>query len=143
MKARKLLPPVHERRLLRRKAPGRPKGAFARSIAKSWVVHSFGKSRPQTRWPPEAVKDYKKDTGLNLNEVAKAKDVAKKMLAAFPALKKLEDYPYIWADLQFLEAEAIINTMLILMRKHRVPSLSRHKSASVTTPLSALAPKWV
>jgi hypothetical protein len=49
--------------------------------------------------------------------VAKAKDVAKKMLAAFPALKKLENYPYIWADPQFLEAEAILNTMLILMRK--------------------------
>ena len=50
------------------------------------------------------------------------------MLEAFPALKKLneKDFPYIWADLQFLEAEAILNTMLILMREHRVPSLSMH-----------------
>jgi hypothetical protein len=62
-----------------------------RSIAKSWVVHSFGKSRPQTRWPPEAVEDYNKETGKDLRKVADAKDVASKMLAAFPALQELEN----------------------------------------------------
>jgi hypothetical protein len=103
-------------------------GIQDRRIAKSWVVHSFGKSRPQTRWPKEAVKKYREETGRDLNKVAKAKDVAKRMLEAFPALKKLNenDYPHIWADLQFLEAEAILNTMLILMRKYRAPSLSMH-----------------
>jgi hypothetical protein len=48
-------------------------GIQDRSIAKSWVVHSFGKSSPQVRWPPKAVKDYKKETGLDLSKVAKAK----------------------------------------------------------------------
>ena len=38
------------------------------------------------------------------------------MLETFPALKKLEDHTDIWADLQFREAEAVIGTMLILMR---------------------------
>jgi hypothetical protein len=98
----------------------------ARDVAKLWVVHSFGKSRPQMRWPREAVEDYKKDTGNDLRSVAKAKDVAEKMLAAFPPLERLEKYRDIWADLQFIEAEAVVSTMLILMRSHRVPSLSMH-----------------
>jgi hypothetical protein len=101
-------------------------GILERSIAKSWVVHSFGKSRLQARWPSKAIKDYKKETGLDLRKVAKAKDIADKMVKAFPELKKLERYSHIWADLQFTEAEAIISTMLILMRTHGVPSLSMH-----------------
>jgi hypothetical protein len=63
---------------------------------------------------------------MDLGKVAKAKDVAQQMLAAFPALKELEGHSNIWADLQFIEAEAIVSTMLILMRIHRVPSLSMH-----------------
>jgi hypothetical protein len=101
-------------------------GIQDRSIAKSWVVHSFGKSSPQVRWPSKAIEDYKKETGLDLRKVAKAKDISDKMVAAFPELKRLERYSHIWADLQFIEAEAIISTMLMLMRTHGVPSLSMH-----------------
>ena len=97
-----------------------------RTIAKLWTVASFGSSKPITRWPPKMVEDYKKETGMELGTVAKAKDVARKMLATFPALKKLEDLSDIWADLQFLEGQAVIGTMLILMREHGVPSLSMH-----------------
>jgi hypothetical protein len=110
-----------------------------RSIAKSWMIHSFGKSRPQMQWPAEAVEDYKKDTGKNLREVANAKDVASKMLAAFPALQKLENYNDIWADLQFKEAEAVIGTMLILMRTHGTPSLSMHDGIIVPRSKAELA----
>ena len=101
-------------------------GIQDRPIAKSWVVHSFGKSSPQVRWPSKAIEDYKKETGLDLRKVAKAKDISDKMVAAFPELKRLERYSHIWADLQFIEAEAIISTMLILMRTHGAPSLSMH-----------------
>ncbi|HZC80418.1 MAG TPA: hypothetical protein VE222_01660, partial [Nitrospiraceae bacterium] len=99
-----------------------------RAVAKLWTVASFGNSTPATRWPPEMAQDYKKDTGKDLSKVAKAKDIGKKMLEAFPALRKLEKFKGkdIWGDLQFFEAEAVINTMLILMREHRIPSLSMH-----------------
>jgi len=102
--------------------------ATNRTIAKLWTVASFGNSAPITKWPPEMAKDYKKDTGLELAKVAKAKDVGKNMLEAFPALRKLEQFrgTDIWGDLQFIEAEAVFNTMLILMREHRIPSLSMH-----------------
>jgi hypothetical protein len=110
-----------------------------RPIAKLWMVASFGNSNPATRWPPEMVKDYKKDTGKDLGKLAKAKDVARKMLGTFPALKKLEDHEDIWADLQFREAEAVIGTMLSLMRAHRVPSLSMHDGIIVPRSKADLA----
>jgi hypothetical protein len=99
-----------------------------RAVAKLWTVASFGNSTPATKWPPEMARDYKKDTGKDLSKVAKAKDIGKKMLEAFPALRKLESFKGrdIWGDLQFIEAEAVINTMLILKREHSIPSLSMH-----------------
>jgi hypothetical protein len=102
------------------------RAGVARDVAKLWMVASFGNSTPATRWPPKMVKDYEKDTGKDLRKVAKAKDVARKMLEAFPALQELERHSDIWADLQFLEAEAVIGTMLILKRTYDVPSLSMH-----------------
>src|SRR5262249_20080655 len=80
------------------------------------------------------VKEYQKNTGQDLRKAAKASEVAKAMVSAFPALQKLEKHPHIWADLQFKEAEAVIRTMLILKRRHRVPSLSMHDGLIV--------PRW-
>lgn len=110
-----------------------------RSIAKLWAVASFGNSKPATRWPPEMVEEYRKDTGKDLLKQAKAKDVARKMLETFPALKKLEDHSDVWADLQFREAEAVIGAMLSLMRTHRVPSLSMHDGIIVPRSKADLA----
>jgi hypothetical protein len=99
-----------------------------RAVAKLWTVASFANSNPAMRWPDDMVKDYKDDTGKDLRVVAKATDIKKKMLEAFPALRQLKKFKGkdIWGDLQFIEAEAVINTMLILMREHRTPSLSMH-----------------
>lgn len=85
------------------------------------------------------VEDYKKETGEDLRKQAKAGDVARKMLAAFPALSKLEQHSDIWGDLQFREARAVIGTMLILMRQHRVPSFSMHDGIIVPKPQAELA----
>ncbi len=88
---------------------------------------------------PEMAEEYKRDTGQDLSKVAKARDVGRRMLEALPALKKLEDHSDIWGDLQFNEAEAVIGTMLILMRAHRVPSLSMHDGIIVPRSKADLA----
>jgi len=59
-----------------------------RAIVKLWTTVSFGKSSPATRWPPKTAKDFKKETGKVLGKVAKAKDVANRMLGTFPALSR-------------------------------------------------------
>ena len=102
------------------------RAGIARDIAKLWCIASFGASAPKRRWPAEMAKEYQKSTGQDLRNVANAREVAKAMLRALPALQKLEEHPHIWADLQFAEAEAVVGTMLILMRRHGVPSLSMH-----------------
>jgi len=102
------------------------RAGIARDAAKLWCIASFGASAPKLRWPAHMVKEYHKSFGQDLRKVAKASEVAKAMLKAFPALRKLEEHPHIWADLQFAEAEAVVGTMLILMRRHGVPSLSMH-----------------
>ena len=88
-----------------------------RAIAKLWTVASFGSSKPITHWPPQMAEEYARETGRELGKQAKARDVARKMLTAFPALQKLENCSDIWADLQFRESEAVIGAMLILMRQ--------------------------
>jgi hypothetical protein len=112
---------------------------IVREVAKLWCIASFGKSAPSLRWPAKMAKEYRKNTGNDLGKVASAKKVAAAMLEAFPALQKLERYSQIWADLQFIEAEAIIGTMLILMRTHAVPSLSMHDGIIVPGSKADLA----
>jgi hypothetical protein len=117
-----------------------------RWIGKKWVVVSFGNGAPCTKWPDEARKDYeehrqehKKETGEELPDLPPAKDVRRKMLATFPALKKLGYNLELWADLQYREATAVIGTMLILMRTHGVPSLSMHDGLIVPGSKAELA----
>jgi hypothetical protein len=101
-----------------------------RDVAKLWCVQSFGNSAPKTKWPPGVAADYLEDTGRQL---PKAADVARKMLEAFPALQQLSDHPHIWADLQYMEAEAVLGTMLRLMREQGLPSLAMHDGRAVST----------
>jgi hypothetical protein len=122
------------------------RAGLERWVAKKWVVISFGNGASTKKWPKEAVEDYeehrqehKKETGKELPNLPKAKDVAQKMQETFPALKELGYDLTLWADLQFHEAEAVIGTMLILMRTHAVPSLSMHDGIIVPRSKADLA----
>ena len=110
-----------------------------RSIGKLWTLATFGNTRPATRWPRKMVEDYRNETGRDLRKVAKARKIGRKMLEALPDLEQLEDLSDIWADLQFREAEAVIGTMLVLMRQHSVPSLSMHDGIIVRKSKADLA----
>jgi hypothetical protein len=48
------------------------------------------------------------------------------MLETFPALKKLKALHEAWAHLQYREGQAVMGTMMILMREHRIPSFSMY-----------------
>ena len=112
---------------------------FDRAIVKLWTTVSFGNSNPATRWPPKTAKDFKKETGNDLNKVARAKEVAARMLEVFPVLKRLEGYSEVWAHLQYREGQAVMGTMLTLMRQHGVPSLSMYDGLIVPRSKADLA----
>jgi hypothetical protein len=100
-----------------------------RKVAKQWVVVSFGNSAPATKWPDDMVEDYNDDNpGKDLRAV-NPKVLGKKMLEAFPLLRLLKTKFKkidIWGDLQRIEANAIVSTMLTLKREHNIPALSTH-----------------
>jgi hypothetical protein len=100
-----------------------------RTVAKQWIVISFGNSAPATKWPDKVVKDYNDDNpGKDLRAV-NPKVLGKKMLEAFPLLRLLETKlkkTDIWGALQRIEANAIVSTMLTLKREHGIPALSTH-----------------
>jgi hypothetical protein len=100
-----------------------------RDVAKRWCLETFGNGRPKTKWSAEAIKEWREKA----QQLPKARKVRKAMLEAFPTLKQLDEHPRLdlWADLQFREAEAIIGTMLVLMRRHGVPSYAIHDSLVV------------
>jgi hypothetical protein len=112
---------------------------FDRAIVKLWTTVSFGNSKPAIRWPPKTAKDFKKETGNDLNKVARAKEVAARMLEVFPVLKRLEGYSEVWAHLQYREGQAVMGTMLTLMRQHGVPSLSMYDGLIVPRSKADLA----
>jgi hypothetical protein len=71
--------------------------------------------------------------------LAKAKDIAQRMLETFPALRKLEKRHEARARLQYREGHAVIGTMLILMREHGIPSLSMYDGIIVPRSQADLA----
>jgi hypothetical protein len=96
---------------------------ITRGIAKRWVLETLGSGRPKAKWSADAIKEWRKRG----EKLPTARAVADAMLDAFPALKKLQEHPRmdLWADLQFKEAKAVLNTMLVLMERGW-PSYSMH-----------------
>jgi hypothetical protein len=61
------------------------------------------------------------------------------MLETFPALRKLERLREAWARLQYREGQAVMGTMLALMREHGIPSLSMYDGIIVPKSKADLA----
>jgi hypothetical protein len=99
-----------------------------------WVTVRFGTKGTRTRWPPEAIERYAEDNnGADLCEF-KIKDVEKQFCRKFPLMDSWGDLKETWADLMWLESEAVVSTVILLMRSG-VPSFPVHDSLIV--PVSA------
>lgn len=104
-----------------------------RWVIKNWVVATLGAKRHHREWPNETAREYEVKGGDDLEADYPIKVVRKVMFERFPILgdwgtKKLAMG---WADLMFIESEAILATMMELMRKHAVPSYGVHDSLTV------------
>lgn len=100
-----------------------------RAVVKAWMTSTFGRSRYHKKWPDDLIKDYKKD-GIDLSDYD-IREVEAAVLEHHPVLKTWPSSEITWADLMFIESEAVIGTMLRLMRERRVPCLSVHDSIIV------------
>jgi hypothetical protein len=111
---------------------------FRRDVVKAWITATLGYKKFRTRWPQQAVADFR-DEGINLSKAYPVKQVEAKVLERLPVLKNWPEEQITSFDLMFLESKAILPAMLRLMREHRVPSLSVHDSLIVAKPAESLA----
>jgi hypothetical protein len=101
-----------------------------RQLVKLWTVATLGSSKHFDRWPRALSSNYEKETGKKPSEIASALEIRKRMIAKHPVLGLWNDQGITWADLMFHESQAMLGTMLELMRRE-VPSLSVHDSLIV------------
>jgi hypothetical protein len=105
-------------------------GPEARDVVKMWVTASFGNNAPITKWPRELVAKYRERTGNKLGKRYSAVKVGEKVMQRFPLLDRLQDGEHGWAELMYLESQAMFATMLELMAE-QIPSLAVHDSIIV------------
>ena len=107
-----------------------------RNVVKAWCTVRFGTKGARTRWPADAIEKYAEDNdGSDLREF-KIRDVEREFCRKFPLMGGWSELKETWADLMWLESEAVVSTVILLMRSG-VPSLPVHDSLLV--PLSAEA----
>jgi hypothetical protein len=109
-----------------------------RNVVKAWCTVRFGTKGAGTRWPPEAIKKYAEDNdGADLGEF-RIKDVEREVCRKFPLMGSWTELKETWADLMWLESEAVVSTVILLMRSE-VPSLPVHDSLIVPASAEAMA----
>jgi hypothetical protein len=102
-----------------------------RAVAKTWCAIFLGSKKALARWPTDSIKEYAEDNdGADL-KAYRVKDVGEKVCQKFPLLRRWSELKETWADLMWLESEAIISAMLALMRMQDAASLLVHDSLLV------------
>jgi hypothetical protein len=109
-----------------------------RNIVKAWLTATLGKGQVVTRWPRQTIEAYADETGGRLGKDFRAAKIAEVMTARFPVLNELERLKLSWAELMFVESQAIIGAMTALMDRG-VPSLPIHDSLLVPSSQVTLA----
>ena len=100
-----------------------------RRIAKAWLTATLGHDKFHLRWPPKTVAQFREE-GMETSAIPTMKTVGAMMLEAFPVLQDWDQGGVSWADLMFLESEAVLQTMLTLMDQG-IPGLPVHDSLIV------------
>ena len=102
-----------------------------REVVKAWFVVLFGKGKLPNQWSKD-MKEAMKELGLDLAGLYPVKQVTAMVSQAYGDLiRYFEKSGLDSLDFQYLESSAMIMSMLVLKRKHDVPSLPVHDSLIV------------
>ena len=104
---------------------------LTRWAVKKWAVVVLGHGKHMTRWPDEAVEEFKSATGLVLGRVYPIREIRRAMELKHPIFKEWGSLGLSWAELMFHESEAMLGAMLELMDSDGIPSLTVHDSLIV------------
>ncbi len=109
-----------------------------RNVVKAWCAVRFGTKGARTRWPKDAITKYAEDNdGADLRKF-RIKDVEREACRKFPLMGRWRDLKETWADLMWLESEAVVSSVMLLMRSE-VPSLPVHDSLIVPVSAASMA----
>ncbi|MCD2316386.1 hypothetical protein LQ954_09515 [Sphingomonas sp. IC-11] len=113
---------------------------FDRGVVKAFVTMVLGYTKFHRDWTDAAIATYEKKTGKDLTAYP-FRAVKDAVLDAVPLLKGWPDSVIRWGDLQYIESEAVIDTVYALAFEHGVPALPVHDSIIVPGRYKALAVK--
>ena len=113
---------------------------FDRGVVKAFVTMTLGYDRFHKDWTSRVAATYQKKTGKDLRAISYA-SVKETVLKAIPLLQSWAISPVRWSDLQYIESEAVIDTVYTLALEHGVPALPVHDSIIVPAQYKALAMK--
>lgn len=100
-----------------------------RPIVKAFVTMTLGKGAFHRRWPDEHKEQYAADKpGRDLQKDFPIGKTRAKIIAHIPALADITASRLNWADLQYIESKAIIDTVHELATAHGIPALPVHDS---------------
>jgi hypothetical protein len=105
-----------------------------RNVVKHWVTMTLGYDTFHTRWPHEISEDFFEKQGKKIGRLYPVRHVQKTVTDALPLLARWPELSLSCFDLMYIESEAIISTMLRLMREQGVVCLSVHDSIIVPLP---------
>jgi hypothetical protein len=100
-------------------------------VVKSWTVATLGHHQHHIRWPEKIAADFNKKTGRVLGKAYPITTVRRAMERKHPVLSDWGNLGISWADLMFVESQAIMTTMMELMDVHHAPGFSVHDSLVV------------
>jgi hypothetical protein len=110
-----------------------------RAVVKKWCAVRFGTKKGMTRWPSLAIREYAEDNdGADLTQYS-VREVGQKVCKKHPLLKQWQELPETWADLMWLESQAVLGSMQSLMQVSAVPTLPIHDSLLVPVSREELA----
>ena len=115
-------------------------GPNSRGAVKMFVSATIGNGKPVKRWSTRHVKGFLEETGLSLEQTWPFAQVAEATLQQHPLLARLGEIKgkraITWADLMWVESEAIVRTILDLKRNYAIPSYPVHDSLIVPRSMS-------
>ncbi|MBI1180824.1 MAG: hypothetical protein GC201_09720 [Alphaproteobacteria bacterium] len=96
---------------------------LSRAYVKAWFTVTLGLGSFLRAWPSETARKLRQE-GLDIGGDRTIDAVGERILAAYPFLVSMPEDNISWADLQFIESEAVFKAMLHLKDAYSIPALS-------------------
>jgi hypothetical protein len=106
-------------------------GDMDREPVKAFISQALGLGKLPKRWSLTWDAKFLTAYGYKLSKKYKLAEIRDIVVSHYPVLGTLEELGIDWADLMFIESEAMLTAMLALMRHHATPSLLVHDSLIV------------